>query len=97
MSGYRLVFLVLTTTKGTCVPATAYAEARSKLPAYEVRHKIIELVEHHNVIVISGETGCGKTTQVPQYILEEFEGARIVCTQPRRISAITVANRKIFY
>ena len=76
-------------------PSTAFTEARSKLPAYAVRHKIIELVENHNVIVISGETGCGKTTQVPQFILEEFEGSRIVCTQPRRISAITVANRKI--
>lgn len=51
------------------------------------------------VLVISGETGCGKTTQLPQYILEE-EIARlcgahcsIICTQPRRISAISVAAR----
>ncbi|XP_078154848.1 DEA(D/H)-box RNA helicase family protein isoform X1 [Carex rostrata] len=51
------------------------------------------------VIVISGETGCGKTTQLPQYILEsEIESGRgafcnIICTQPRRISAMTVAER----
>lgn len=51
------------------------------------------------VIVVSGETGCGKTTQLPQYILEsEIEGARgalcsIICTQPRRISAMSVAER----
>lgn len=51
------------------------------------------------VIVVSGETGCGKTTQLPQYILEsEIEAARgalcnIICTQPRRISAMSVAER----
>lgn len=51
------------------------------------------------VIVISGETGCGKTTQLPQYILEsEIESGRgafcnIICTQPRRISAMAVSER----
>ena len=51
------------------------------------------------VVVISGETGCGKTTQLPQYILEsEIEAARgascsIICTQPRRISAMSVSER----
>lgn len=51
------------------------------------------------VIVISGETGCGKTTQLPQYIIEsEIESGRgafcnIICTQPRRISAMAVAER----
>lgn len=49
--------------------------------------------------MISGETGCGKTTQLPQYILEsEIETGRgafcsIICTQPRRISAMAVAER----
>lgn len=48
---------------------------------------------------MSGETGCGKTTQLPQYILEsEIEAARgatcsIICTQPRRISAMAVSER----
>jgi len=51
------------------------------------------------VVVVSGETGCGKTTQLPQYILEsETEAARgavcnIICTQPRRISAMSVSER----
>lgn len=50
-------------------------------------------------MVVSGETGCGKTTQLPQFILEEelssLRGAdcNIICTQPRRISAISVAAR----
>jgi len=51
------------------------------------------------VVVISGETGCGKTTQVPQFILESFiekgDGSlcNIIVTQPRQISAISVAER----
>lgn len=49
--------------------------------------------------MVSGETGCGKTTQLPQYILEsEIESGRgafcsIICTQPRRISAMSVSER----
>lgn len=51
------------------------------------------------MVVITGETGCGKTTQIPQYILEaEIEAGRgavcsIICTQPRRISAMAVSER----
>lgn len=51
------------------------------------------------VVIISGETGCGKTTQIPQFILEsEINSVRgavcsIICTQPRRISAMSVAER----
>ena len=52
------------------------------------------MIKDNNVVVISGETGSGKTTQVPQYILDsDVTNPKIICTQPRRISAITVAER----
>ena len=68
-------------------------EFRSKLPAHAMRDEILDLIRANNVIVLSGETGCGKTTQIPQYILDDCLSSgrgqiRIVCTQPRRISAI---------
>ncbi|XP_023527583.1 DExH-box ATP-dependent RNA helicase DExH1 isoform X1 [Cucurbita pepo subsp. pepo] len=72
---------------------------REKLPAFNVKSEFIKAMTENQVLVVSGETGCGKTTQLPQFILEEeiskLRGAdcRIICTQPRRISAISVAAR----
>ncbi|KAJ3051730.1 ATPdependent RNA helicase, partial [Rhizophlyctis rosea] len=74
-------------------------QQRHNLPAWTLRTSILQTVRNNRVIVISGETGCGKTTQVPQYIYDEAiqsrRGARckILVTQPRRISAIGVAER----
>nr|XP_043630716.1 DExH-box ATP-dependent RNA helicase DExH3 [Erigeron canadensis] len=74
-------------------------ELRRSLPAYKEKEALLNAISRNQVIVVSGETGCGKTTQLPQYILEsEIEAARgaqcnIICTQPRRISAMSVAER----
>ncbi|CAN6439906.1 unnamed protein product [Victoria cruziana] len=72
---------------------------RKSLPAYKEKGRLLSAIARNQVIVVSGETGCGKTTQLPQYILEsETESGRgafcnIICTQPRRISAMAVAER----
>jgi ATP-dependent helicase HrpA len=64
------------------------------LPIYQNRLEIIEAVKRHQVIIIAGETGCGKTTHVPLMCLEALgkNARRIVCTQPRRIAAISLAR-----
>ncbi|XP_033162467.1 probable ATP-dependent RNA helicase spindle-E [Drosophila mauritiana] len=67
------------------------------LSIYAKREEILAAINAHPVIIIKGETGCGKTTQVPQYILDEAyksgKYCNIVVTQPRRIAAISIANR----
>ncbi|KAG0500743.1 hypothetical protein HPP92_000815 [Vanilla planifolia] len=69
----------------------------AKLPIASYKHVITSSLEAHQVVLISGETGCAKTTQVPQYILAHMWSkclaCTVVCTQPRRISAISVAER----
>ena len=75
------------------------ASARARLPAAAKREDVLSALRATNVLVVSGETGCGKTTQVPQFILDDaIEANRgaachVICTQPRRISAIGVATR----
>ncbi|XP_024028397.1 DExH-box ATP-dependent RNA helicase DExH1 isoform X1 [Morus notabilis] len=72
---------------------------REKLPAFKMKSEFLKAVAENQVLVVSGETGCGKTTQLPQFILEaeisSLRGAdcNIICTQPRRISAISVSAR----
>ncbi|KAL8265856.1 hypothetical protein R6Q59_003200 [Mikania micrantha] len=74
-------------------------QARMSLPAFKEKERLLQAIAQNQVVIISGETGCGKTTQLPQYILEsEIESGRgafcnILCTQPRRISAMAVADR----
>ncbi|KAI9997456.1 hypothetical protein PInf_001358 [Phytophthora infestans] len=75
-------------------------QQRESLPIASFKTQVVEMLADHDVILISGETGCGKSTQVPQFLLEdlllsESGGARgqIVCTQPRRLAAISLAER----
>ena len=69
---------------------------RKSLPIYPYREGLIKAVEDHQVVVIVGETGSGKTTQIPQYMWEAGFGGKsqkIGCTQPRRVAAMSVATR----
>ncbi len=74
------------------VPKIVYDES---LPVAKRRVDLIELLKQHQVIVIAGETGSGKTTQIPKICLEAGRGVfgRIACTQPRRLAARSVAER----
>lgn len=61
------------------------------LPIFGYKQEILDAVENHGIVVITAETGAGKSTQVPQYLLDE--GYDVVVTQPRRLAARTVAQR----
>uniref|UniRef100_A0A665UWD4 ATP-dependent RNA helicase DHX29 n=1 Tax=Echeneis naucrates TaxID=173247 RepID=A0A665UWD4_ECHNA len=73
---------------------------REQLPVFQHRHRVLEALKRHPVVVVAGETGSGKSTQIPQFLLEELltggkvaQPCNIVVTQPRRISAISLACR----
>ncbi|OTQ74173.1 ATP-dependent RNA helicase HrpA [Gilliamella sp. N-G2] len=67
----------------------------SNLPVVEKKQAIYEAIKHHQVVIIAGETGSGKTTQIPKICLELGLGVKgyIGHTQPRRLAARSVANR----
>ncbi|XP_023577699.1 putative pre-mRNA-splicing factor ATP-dependent RNA helicase DHX16 isoform X1 [Octodon degus] len=69
---------------------------RRSLPVFPFREELLAAVAQHQVLIIEGETGSGKTTQIPQYLFEEGytkKGMKIACTQPRRVAAMSVAAR----
>ena len=63
------------------------------LPAFQAKQQFLDLLRTHPAMVVTGETGSGKTTQIPQFILEEFPTSKIVICQPRRLAATSVAVR----
>jgi ATP-dependent RNA helicase DHX36 len=69
------------------------------LPAWSQKEVILKAVKENQVVIICGETGCGKTTQIGQFLLDQAiesgsgSSFRAVCTQPRRLAAISVAHR----
>ncbi|KAI0368891.1 P-loop containing nucleoside triphosphate hydrolase protein [Pilatotrama ljubarskyi] len=73
--------------------------AREKLPAFASRKQFLDVLRNNRCVVVVGETGCGKTTQLPQFVLDDLilaghgSKASIIVTQPRRLSALGVAAR----
>jgi len=82
-------------SRADSIPRVTYD---SDLPITAKKQDIIQAIKNHPVVIISGETGSGKTTQIPKFCLEAGRGASgmIGCTQPRRIAAMTVAKRIAF-
>ncbi|CAI5488992.1 unnamed protein product [Closterium sp. Naga37s-1] len=70
-------------------------EQRQSLPIYKLKNELIQAVNENQVLVVIGETGSGKTTQMTQYLAEAgyTSKGRIGCTQPRRVAAMSVAKR----
>jgi ATP-dependent RNA helicase DHX8/PRP22 len=70
-------------------------EQRESLPIFKLREQLLNTIEHNQVLVVIGETGSGKTTQMTQYLLEAGYAKKgiIGCTQPRRVAATSVAKR----
>lgn len=71
-------------------------QVRKSLPIYPYREELLKAIADHQVLIIVGETGSGKTTQLTQYLHEggyTKDGKMIACTQPRRVAAMSVAAR----
>ncbi|KAF9036062.1 P-loop containing nucleoside triphosphate hydrolase protein [Hymenopellis radicata] len=72
-------------------------EARKKLPVYGQMDEFFKMFKENQIIVMVGETGSGKTTQIPQFVcfsdLPHTRGKLVACTQPRRVAAMSVAKR----
>ncbi|RLV93668.1 putative ATP-dependent RNA helicase DHR1 [Spathaspora sp. JA1] len=76
-------------------------QQRMHLPVFAEEHRIMEAIHHHDVVIICGETGSGKTTQIPQFLYESGFGdvgnkmfpGMIGITQPRRVAAVSMSNR----
>ncbi|CAL1702815.1 unnamed protein product [Somion occarium] len=72
-------------------------EVRKKLPVYTRMDEFYTMFNEHQIIVMVGETGSGKTTQIPQFVcysdLPHTRGKLVACTQPRRVAAMSVAKR----
>ncbi|CAG4950933.1 unnamed protein product [Colias eurytheme] len=82
-------------SKSDFVKKKTITEQRRFLPVFAVREELMQVIRENSVIIIVGETGSGKTTQLTQYLHEEgfSKSGMIGCTQPRRVAAMSVAKR----
>nr|OQO26497.1 hypothetical protein B0A51_08085 [Rachicladosporium sp. CCFEE 5018] len=87
------------TTKQATLAQESMLRTRQALPAWSLQSAIVDSITKNQVTIISGETGSGKSTQSVQFLLDDLlqrgfgEQANIICTQPRRISALGLADR----
>jgi pre-mRNA-splicing factor ATP-dependent RNA helicase DHX15/PRP43 len=70
-------------------------KARRELPVSQKRQEFLEMYQKSQVMILSSDTGSGKTTQIPQFVyFDEFQGGgKVVCTHPRRLTAMSIAKR----
>jgi hypothetical protein len=85
----------------TSLPKTA--DIDYTLPIFSYKDELIECIQKYQTTIVIGETGSGKSTQLPQFLSEYYENQEkvkggnekscVVCTQPRRVAAVTIAER----
>lgn len=71
-------------------------EAKESLPIYNFKKDLLNAIIENSILIVIGETGSGKTTQITQYLDEAgftYGRKKIGCTQPRRVAAMSVAKR----
>ncbi|GAA0169068.1 RNA helicase [Lithospermum erythrorhizon] len=94
--GGVLLFSASSTSSSSAFGYGNIEKQRQRLPIHKYRTAVLYLVETHATTIVVGETGSGKTTQIPQYLKEAgwAEGGRVIaCTQPRRLAVQAVASR----
>lgn len=79
-------------------PSAEVVSQRIALPIAQYRSEVLSMIRSSQVSILSGGTGCGKSTQVPQFLLEEFRESQqsnlnVVVCEPRRISCLGLYNR----
>ncbi|KAH9932076.1 P-loop containing nucleoside triphosphate hydrolase protein [Epithele typhae] len=77
------------------ITSLSIQDQRKSLPIYKLRDALLQAVREHQILIVVGDTGSGKTTQMTQYLAEDgfADKGKIGCTQPRRVAAMSVAKR----
>ncbi|RXK38857.1 ATP-dependent RNA helicase DHX8/PRP22 [Tremella mesenterica] len=77
------------------ITSMSIQEQRRSLPIYKLREQLVQAIRDNQILVVVGDTGSGKTTQMVQYLAEEgfLEKGKLGCTQPRKVAAVSVAKR----
>ncbi|KAI9444660.1 P-loop containing nucleoside triphosphate hydrolase protein [Lactarius indigo] len=92
--GWRTSTFNKATTFGE-ITSLSIQDQRKSLPIFKLRDSLLQAIRDHQVLIVVGDTGSGKTTQMTQYLAEDgfADKSRIGCTQPRRVAAMSVAKR----
>ncbi|KAI9632289.1 pre-mRNA splicing factor [Dioszegia hungarica] len=77
------------------ITSLSIQDQRRSLPIFKLRDQLVQAIKDNQILVVVGDTGSGKTTQMAQYLAEEgmLERGKLGCTQPRKVAAVSVSKR----